>query len=344
MSYHDATNQSWEFLVTGAAWSPTPAVLPTAPGGRDLAVTVVICAYTMKRWEQTRLAIASVQRQDPGPAQLLMVVDHNADLAERARHELTGVTVVESEGVRGLSGARNTGLLAATEPITVFLDDDAEARPHWLAPLVEPYDNPLVIATGGGVIPRWPTGRPQWLPPEFDWVVGCSYAGLPQSTGPLRNPIGANMSLRTELALTAGGFDGSIGRVGTKPRGCEETELAIRLASATPGAHAVYVPAAAVDHYVGAERTTAGYFLRRCWHEGQSKASVVRMVGASSGLERERRQAAVVIPVAAMRNLRDLLRGDLGAGRRMIALAAGLAAAACGYMAGTVTRWAARGS
>ena len=39
---------------------------------------------------------------------------------------------------------------------------------------------------------------------EFDWVVGCSYRGLPETVSVVRNPIGAKMSLRTSLALEAG--------------------------------------------------------------------------------------------------------------------------------------------
>jgi glycosyltransferase involved in cell wall biosynthesis len=50
--------------------------------------------------------------------------------AQRVRRELSGVTVLESDGTSGLSGARNTGLKATTQPVTVFLDDDAEVRPR----------------------------------------------------------------------------------------------------------------------------------------------------------------------------------------------------------------------
>jgi hypothetical protein len=184
------------------------------------------------------------------------------------------------------------------------------------------------------VHPRWPGRRPRWLPPEFDWVVGCSYRGLPETVSVVRNPIGASMSLRTSLALEAGGFDDAVGRVGTSPRGCEETELAIRLTASRPGSVIFYVPAAAVDHHVSADRLRFGYFVSRCWHEGLSKADVVRMVGSSAGLERERRHTAVVIPAALMRELRSLAAGDAGAGMRMAATIAGLSTVVAGYFTG----------
>jgi len=303
-----------------------------------LEVSVVICAYTEQRWKQTRAAIQSVFDQRPGPAQVLLVVDHNPDLAAQARQELSRVTVLDSDGAPGLSGARNTGLRAATQPITAFLDDDAEARPGWLASLVRPYSDSSVVATGGSVYPRWPGLRPAWLPPTFDWVVGCSYLGLPDSVRPVRNPIGANMSLRTSLALEVGGFDTSVGRVGSKPRGCEETELAIRLTASHPRSFVLYVPTAAVDHHVGKERLRVSYFLQRCWHEGLSKATVVRRVGSSAGLERELRHVTVVIPVALLRDLRHFAAGEANAFTRMVAAIVGLGATTAGYLTGRASQ------
>jgi Glycosyl transferase family 2 len=308
-----------------------------AESADPLGVTVIVCAYTLDRWAATKSAVASVLAQRPAPTQVLLVIDHNPELATLARAELPDVTVLESDGDPGLSGARNTGLKAATQPITAFLDDDAEARSGWLAALIEPYQDAGVAATGGGVWPRFRGSRPDWLPPEFDWVVGCSYVGLPTVSAQVRNPIGANMSFRTELALAAGGFNGAIGRVGTLPRGCEETALAIQV-TAQAHARVVYVPAAGVDHHVGPERTTAGYFVRRCWHEGQSKAAVVGLVGATSGLSRERRQAAVVIPAAIGRELGSLLRGHMAGGKRIAASVTGLAASTSGYVVGRCVR------
>lgn len=305
-------------------------------------VSVVICAFTERRWPQTRAALESALRQEPPPAEVLLVVDNNADLAARARRELRSVSVLENVGIPGLSGARNTGLKAASQPVTAFLDDDAEARPGWLEHLVAPYSSPDVVATGGSVHPRWSATRPRWLPPEFDWVLGCSYRGLPETTGQVRNPIGANMSMRTDPALEVGGFDESVGRVGTNTRGCEETELSIRLTASRAGSVILYVPAAAVDHHVGLERLTFEYFLRRCWHEGLSKADVVRLVGVAAGLQRERRQTAVVIPTALIHELRSLVTGHRSAAARMCALIAGLTAASAGYVTGRASQRRAR--
>jgi GT2 family glycosyltransferase len=302
----------------------------------ELPVTVVICAYTMRRWDTIRAAIDSTLEQRPRPAQVLLVIDHNADLARQARDEFPGLEVLESDEPQGLSGARNAGLKAAKQPVTAFLDDDAQPRPGWLASLVEPYEWGDIVATGGRVEPRWPGQRPYWLPREFDWVVGCSYVGLPADGGNVRNPIGASMSMQTELALEVGGFDVTVGRVANRPAGCEETELSIRLTAARPGSAIYYAPDSVVDHQVSADRVRFGYLIRRCWHEGLSKASVVQLAGTSAGLERERRQAAVVIPKSFLRESGELVRGDVWALPRMATTATGLAATIAGYVTGQI--------
>jgi hypothetical protein len=76
------------------------------------------------------------------------------------------------------------------------------------------------------------------------------------------------------------------------------------------------------------------YFLNRCWYEGLSKASVVQMAGVSLGLERERRQVAVVIPMALLGNLRRSVTGDVGAFMRVMAILAGLTSTTGGYLFG----------
>ena len=301
-----------------------------------LDVAVVICAYTEARWAQTVAAIQSVVTQQPGPSQVLLVVDHNAALAARARRELSDVTVLESDGLPGLSGARNTGLSASGFSITAFLDDDAAARPGWLASLIEPYSDSDVVATGGSINPVWLADRPRWLPPEFYWVVGCSSRGLPDTTGRVRNPIGANMSMRTAPAIGVGGFYSAVGRTGGKLGACEETELAIRLSACQPGSVVVYIPEAAVDHNVGHERVRFSYFLRRCWHEGWSKATVVKLVGIRAGLRAERRHVASVLPAGISRDLRQFANGDLSALSRSCVTTLGLMAAFSGFLVRSV--------
>jgi hypothetical protein len=146
------------------------------------------------------------------------------------------------------------------------------------------------------------------------------------------------MSMRTAAALAAGGFNSVVGRIGTRPRGCEETELAIRLTAAQPGSQVLYVPDSAVDHHVPRQRVRVRYFVSRCWQEGRSKADVVMLAGSRAGLERERRQVAVVIPAAIRGDVRSALRGNLAGLARAATAVAGLAVTTAGYLTGRARR------
>src|SRR5207247_342118 len=103
--------------------------------------------------------------------------------------------------------------------------------------------------------PAWESGRPRWFPPELDWVVGCSYRGMRTGRGPVRNFIGANMSFRREVLEDLHGFLTSLGRVGTAPLGCEETEFCLRVSQRYPDGVLLYEPTAPVSHRVSRPRT-----------------------------------------------------------------------------------------
>ena len=307
-----------------------------------LDLSVVICAYTPARWVLLQRAVASVVRQDPPPTELLVVVDNNAELYELARRRWPAATagpgcatrVVPSEGGAGLSAARNTGTRAASASIVAFLDDDAEAQAGWAQTLVVAYEDPAVVACGGLATAHLTGSRPGWWPAEFDWVVGCSYVGLPTARADVRNVIGANMSMRRSALIALDGFAEGIGRVGALPFGCEETDLCIRLHQRWPSARIVHEPAAGVLHAVPAERLSWRYFRARCFAEGVSKAKVAARVGTRSALSSERSYVARVLPRGVGRGLLDACRGDRGALRRAAAIIAGLTMTSAGYVSG----------
>ena len=165
--------------------------------GTDLtAVSVIIPAYTMSRWDSLSEAVASVQAQTVPVLETIVVIDHHPELLARAKRELPGVRTIPSEGSLGVSGARNTGVAASRGDIVAFLDDDAMASPDWLATLLRHFTDPDVVGAGGYINPLWETARPSWLPPEFDWAIGTSYLGMPESTAAVRNVWTNSMVIR----------------------------------------------------------------------------------------------------------------------------------------------------
>lgn len=311
----------------------TPTVPARAP------VSAVVCVYTDRRWELMLEAIDSLLDQRPAPAEVLVVVDHNPELAARLRQLDRPITVLTNQQHKGLSGARNTGVEAATSPLVAFFDDDARAEPGCLAALAAAFADPDVLGAGGWADAAWERGRPGWFPTEFDWVVGCSYTGLPTEPARVRNLIGCCMMIRRDVFERVGGFDHGIGRVGTRPVGCEETEFCIRANAAFAGGRFVLAPAARLSHFVPGERGSWHYFRSRCYAEGLSKAVVASRSSRDEALESERRYATRVLPAAVVRGVARSARERSGDGlRSSAAVVAGLALTTAGFTVGTVQR------
>lgn len=303
-------------------------------------VCVVVCSYTSERWTNLVAAIASLQALDAPPGEIIVVIDHNPALLMQARSSLRSVSVIENAGQPGLSDARNSGVAATQRGVVAFVDDDAMVEAGWLSRLLDHYDDPSVIAVGGSATPVWEQARPSWFPEEFDWVIGCSYRGMPHDAKSVRNLLGCNMSFRREAFDVAGGFDTRIGRVGDRPLGCEETEFCVRLHAKLPHTKLIYEPAAIVRHRVPKARAKLRYFVARCYSEGLSKAFISRTVGRRSALESESRYVRRVLPVALVGSILDTIRfRKLAPGGRGIAVVIGLSLAIAGYVRGTVDGW-----
>jgi len=295
-------------------------------------ISVVICAYTLDRLEVMGEAIASLGAQTLPPHEVVLVVDHAPELLEEARRLWPDLKIVANREQQGLSGARNTGVAEASGEVVAFLDDDAIAAPDWLTHLAAAYADPGVLGAGGSVHPRWVEQRPGWFPPEFDWVVGCTHSGMPREPEPVRNLVGANMSFRRAPLVEVGGFSHDLGRVGTLPVGCEETDLSIRVHQRWPGSEILYDPAAEVEHVVPGSRSRLRYFFDRCRAEGRSKAVLTKMVGSEDGLSSERSYVRQTLPAGVLRGLRDALRGDAGGFGRATMIFLGLAATTSDYL------------
>jgi len=235
-------------------------------------VSVVVSTYTIDRLNDVLECISSLKRQTLRPLEIILVLDNDVGLVDFYRSRVSGdVKIVVSDGF-GLSNARNAGVKNAEGEIVAFIDDDAVADERWLENLVNSYDDPLVLGVGGLIKPIWESGRPIWFPEELDWIVGCSYKGLPERKTYVRNPIGCNMSFKRNIFEKVGYFRTDIGRLGKKPVAGEEAELAIRILEKVPGSKIVYDPVAVVHHRVPKLRTNLKYVARRSFAEGVSKA------------------------------------------------------------------------
>jgi glucosyl-dolichyl phosphate glucuronosyltransferase len=326
-----------EFQVSSA---PERLTKPMAAERSDIIktsdATVVIASYDMKRWSQLKSAVESLLSDTDLPGGVVISVDQNRELYEKIRATWPQIICVLNSDRRGVSTTRNTGTKSVQTPFIVFLDDDIQVYPGWLSRLLEPFADPTVVGTGGGVVAGWETGRPSWFPAEFDWVVGASYRGMPVGRSVIRNVWAENMAVRAEVFEAVGGFRSDFGKVGDRSNP-EDTDLCIRMAASSPTAKWIYVPDALVEHHVPASRAKWSYFLRRTYLEGSGKLEMARLLGRQEKLQSERDYMRRTLPSGIAAGLWAAARhGDVSGLLKSGAIVAGVAAAAIGVILGMV--------
>jgi GT2 family glycosyltransferase len=296
------------------------------------AVSVIIPAYSMSRWESLCESVASVTGQTGVMLETIVVIDHHPELLARAQRELLNVRAIPSEGSPGVSGARNTGVAASREDIIAFLDDDAVASPEWLETLLRHFTNPDVVGAGGYISPAWETGRPSWFPAEFDWAVGTCYLGMPETAVAVRNVWANSMVIRRWAFDAVGGFRDDFGKIGARGRP-EDTDLCLRVASAKRQGIWMYDPAGIIFHRVPAGRSTYKYFIKRSFNEGWGKGVLASLDGFGRSTSLERAYVRRVLPTGIARGLREALCGDISGIFRSMSIATGLSGTVAGYLA-----------
>ncbi|MGI8829882.1 MAG: glycosyltransferase [Candidatus Limnocylindria bacterium] len=312
--------------------TPTAGTVPTATPLVD--ATVVTAAYAMARWDLTCRAIESTLAQQPLPREILVAVDHNPELLARLRdrweHPGDGghprIRIVPSRYDGHHGAALTTAAELAESTFLISLDDDAAADPGWLKRMLDGLREPNVLAVGGAPLPVYETRRPTWLPPEFNWVFGCAYVGLPTHRAPILHLIGTTMAVRRDDLLAIGGIHSD---------DFPDMEMSHRLRLLRPAGRLLYDPEATVRHFVPTVRTTWRYFRHRIFSVNRSKVWAVREMGEAGHLGAERGFVTRIAPAGILHGLRDALRGDLGGLARAGAILVGLALAAGGYIAGS---------
>ena len=241
---------------------------------------------------------------------MILVLDPVPELMEFYKSRLSeNVKIVMSEK-RGLSNARNVGVRQAQGLIVAFIDDDAVADRYWLQNLIKDYEDLDVVGVGGYIQPSWESGRPFWFPEELDWIVGCSYKGLPEHKAIVRNPIGCNMSFRKSVFEKVGYFRSDVGRFGKVLLAGEEPEFSLRVLKKIPNSKIIYDPSPVVYHKVGKSRVRFQYSLRRSFYEGVSKALIVGGEGSVSSLSAENRYLGYLLKTAVPSKLKRVYRFD----------------------------------
>ena len=101
---------------------------------RALSASVVVCTADIEREGLLRDCLDSLLGGSRAPDEILLVVDHNPELAAGLAGSLpTSVRLLRSATGRGNSEARNVGIRAAQVcDVVTFVDDDVVVEEGWL--------------------------------------------------------------------------------------------------------------------------------------------------------------------------------------------------------------------
>ena len=169
----------------------------------------------------------------------------------------------------GLSLARNRGLREACGEFVVFLDDDARPHPGWLVEYVQKSEDTNYGVLFGPIEPVWGENldQPEWIP---DDLVGAftvlDLGNKSRKADSWEYGYGANICFNRNLAVSSGGFDPSLGRVGNALISGEEIDLQDRIRKM--GFDSFYCASAKILHHVENERLNPDWLLRRIAYEG----------------------------------------------------------------------------
>lgn len=261
------------------------------------SATVVVCTLGSNPiLRQTMEALLAQDVREYGAFDYDLVVVDNAPASGGTRLMLEGLSDprlrIVDEPRRGLSWARNSGVLAATGEVVAFTDDDAVPDSAWLRSLVEVFSVDPTGAIGGvtGLVAPAELAYPaqRWFEEYGGFSKGSdvvvwslrpdeeiSVLGRPGEGGPLfpmttaRVGAGASMAFRRHVLDEIGPFDCALG-AGTASEGGEDLDAFSRVLSA--GYSIVYTPDAVVWH---THRRTRGELERQLHGNGTGMAALL---------------------------------------------------------------------
>ena len=238
-----------------------------------MKASVVVCTYTMDRYDDFAEAVDSVLRQTYDPIEIVLVSDGNEEVADRMSDDFghfDSVRVHCTDENQGISYSRTRGAELATGELVAFLDDDAIATHDWIETLVETYESTDAYAVGGRLDPHWLAGQPSFLPEEFYWLIGCTERGFADHLDEVRNTYGSNIAFNREVFLDVGGYDEETGRKGDSHVQAHEAPACIRMREQY-GRGVVYNEEAIVYHKIFEYRTEFRWLVGRAFWQGYSK-------------------------------------------------------------------------
>jgi glycosyltransferase involved in cell wall biosynthesis len=245
-------------------------------------ITVAICTRNRARF--LHKAVNSVLPQLTGHAEILIVDNGSTDDTLKIATEFAAANAQVKffiEPQTGLSRARNLALRQASGDWVIFLDDDAEAKPGWLAAYEGFFSNlpsAKVAVAGGAVIPRFEIPPPKWLNAGGMLELGLESFCIPSAS----HLWECNCAWHRAAAVQVGGVDAQLGHQGEVAGYHEGADLDARLRNA--GYEIWWLPGAAIRHFIHASRLNLKWLLRSAFNSGRTTA--IRRLKTRAGCNR----------------------------------------------------------
>lgn len=245
-------------------------------------ISVVICAYSSKRFDMTIDCIHSIFNNTYKNYEIILVVDGNKELKRKMDDKFKGIDniiIIGGEKNEGPSVARNTGVICTKGDIVAFIDDDAFATPDWLERIAKDFSEYHdILVVGGKLLPVYENGSKK-LPEEILWIVGGTYKGHPDKKQLIRNVFTGNMAVRKYVfkdIIFEIPYDNKNNGFFSPIKQLEDTVFCIRVNDKKSGS-VLYDPDIVAYHHVPKERLSIKYIFDRTFSEGILKAKIGRI-------------------------------------------------------------------
>ncbi len=215
----------------------------------DPSMKASLIIPTLDRQEQVRTVVAALRNQTFTDFETIIIdqTDQPDSVMARIAAESEGRIRYLQESRKSLPNARNIGYLLARGEILIYIDDDVELSPEFVASHVAAISQTGADAIAGRITGGYDDGPPGATPVGwFSRLSGRIWRNfhVTESHSGLNQIPGGNFSVRRHSYKLAGGFDAD-GFSGTSAFG-EESDFSLRLIA--NGGRIAFEPAAHLIH------------------------------------------------------------------------------------------------